>query len=61
MFWVFIVIAVAAIVGFSWLAGSFINKRSAPGQGPRRPMTKQEKIRAASVAGAFPIRKEGQN
>ena len=61
MFWFFILIAVAIIVGASWLAGSFINKRNAASGGKRGPMSNADKIRAASVAGAFPARKEGQN
>jgi hypothetical protein len=60
MFWFFIIIAVAVIVGLSWLAGTMINKSAASGPAGRR-MTRQEQLDAAKLSGAFPIRKEDQN
>jgi hypothetical protein len=49
-----------AIIGCaSWLAGSIINKRTIV-RG-RRPMSRQEQVNAAKLAGAFPIRKESRS
>lgn len=55
---VFAILAFAVIVGASWLAGSYLNKRGAQGKGRR--MSRQDAITAAKVSGAFPVRKENQ-
>ena len=60
-FWIAILLVVALIFGLSWLAGSFINKRGAPGKpGHKGPMSRQDAINAAKVSGAFSFRKENQ-
>ena len=59
MFWAVMIILFATIGCVSWLAGSVINKRSIV-RG-RRPITRQEQLNAAKLAGAFPIRKESRN
>jgi len=59
MFWAVIIILFAIIGCVSWLAGSIINKRSIV-RG-RRPITRQEQLNAAKLAGAFPIRKESRH
>ncbi len=60
-FWIAIVIAVAVIIGLSWLAGTMINKRSAPPKGKGKgAMSRQDAIDAAKVSGAFNFRKENQ-
>jgi len=56
MFWAVIIILIAIICCASWLAGSIINKRTVV-RG-RRPMSRQEQLNAAKLAGAFPVRKE---
>jgi hypothetical protein len=61
MFWLLVVLAVAVIFGLSWVAGSFINKRSAANKGGPDARRRQEQITAANLSGAFPIRKEDQN
>ncbi len=59
MFWAIMLILFAVIGCASWLAGSMINKRTIV-RG-RRPMSRQEQIQAAKLAGAFPVRKESRN
>ena len=59
MFWAVILILFAVIGCVSWLAGSMINKRNIV-RG-RRPMSRQEQVQAAKLAGAFPVRKESRN
>ena len=59
MFWAVMIILFAIIGCASWLAGSIINKRSIV-RG-RRPISRQEQLNAAKLAGAFPIRKESRN
>ena len=59
MFWAVMIILFAIIGCVSWLAGSLINKRAIV-RG-RRPITRQEQMNAAKLAGAFPIRKESRN
>ena len=59
MFWAVMIILFAIIGCVSWLAGSIINKRSIV-RG-RRPITRQEQLNAAKLAGAFPIRKESRH
>lgn len=59
-FWIAVIIAVAIIVGLSWLAGTMINKRSAPPAKGGRRMSRQDAIDAAKVSGAFSVRKENQ-
>jgi hypothetical protein len=59
MFFAIIIILFAIIGCVSWLAGSIINKRAIV-RG-RRPLTRQEQINAAKLAGAFPVRKESRN
>ena len=58
-FWIAIVIAVAVIVGLSWLAGMMINKRGTP-TSPCKGISQQDAINAAKVSGAFNVRKENQ-
>jgi hypothetical protein len=59
MFWAIMIILFAIIGCASWLAGSVINKRAIV-RG-RRPITRQEQMNAAKLAGAFPVRKESRN
>jgi hypothetical protein len=59
MFWAVILILFAVIGCVSWLAGSMINKRSIV-RG-RRPMSRQDQVQAAKLAGAFPVRKESRH
>ncbi|MFZ2030787.1 MAG: hypothetical protein WAU68_10795 [Vitreimonas sp.] len=59
MFWAIILILFAVIGCASWLAGSVINKRSVV-RG-RRPMSRQDEIQAAKLAGVFPVRKESRH
>jgi hypothetical protein len=62
-FWIAVVIAVAVIVGLSWLAGTMINKRGASAKGKGKgkgAMSRQDAIDAAKVSGAFNFRKENQ-
>ena len=59
MFWAVMIILFAIIGCVSWLAGSVINKRAIV-RG-RRPITRQEQLNAAKLAGAFPIRKESRH
>jgi hypothetical protein len=59
MFWAVMIILFAIIGCVSWLAGSIINKRVIV-RG-RRPITRQEQLNAAKLAGAFPIRKESRH
>lgn len=59
MFWAIIIILFAIIGCVSWLAGSIINKRAIV-RG-RRPLSRQEQLNAAKLAGAFPVRKESRN
>lgn len=58
-FWIAIVVVVLLIFGASWLAGTVINKRSAPRKGGRNS-SRQDAIDAAKVSGAFSYRKENQ-
>ncbi|MBI3440043.1 MAG: hypothetical protein HY054_15560 [Proteobacteria bacterium] len=59
MFWAIMLILFAVIGCASWLAGSVINKRAIV-RG-RRPMSRQEQVQAAKLAGAFPVRKESRD
>lgn len=54
MFWIVILVLVAAIVGVSVLVGRSLSKPSA------QPLSRQEKLNALKASGALPVRKESR-
>lgn len=56
MFWVWIVVAVLAIVGLSVLAGKALSKPKGPGASPER----QQQITALKASGALRHRKSNR-
>jgi hypothetical protein len=54
MFWLIILVLVAAIVGVSVLVGRALSRPSG------RPLSRQDKVNALKASGAMPNRKESR-